>query len=825
MKSEGAKDIGLFAVLVVVCLLVSWQALAAQEVPASQQPSPTLPSPPVSAKSSPPPLLQVYNFSMDDTGSSQRNALQQAVPDSLFLRIVGEPRLETRRIREPFTPGTPPSGRGISETPGSQSRLGGQSQYVLEGKLLWIEARASDTTSPASASGFLVVKYSLRKTAPNPESKPLIDRDESTTLALLPMTIQKISNEIIEALLPFKKVSVSIGPMNLGDLPESRRPFYAENLPGLLRSELLSHGWIDLVHEGDQPDFSITEAVHRQKDTKNYELEITIHKGEAEIAGPPKQIRPETEVLAAQLQLANQVVESLESAKALSLAGGGEIATPSRDDYLKAAQLHEKTDPDSAIVLYRRALELDSTNTETKLALAWLYFRKDQADEVLKLLSGPDAKERPAAQFLRSLAFARQGDKDNALAAANQCVALASQIATCHWWRGQLFVNKGDFARAVEDLEAAIELDPTDSDYYEDLARVDEKLERYDAAIAVLDDGRRKTHDAARLTATANETRRRAAAHSIEEGKPSDGLRFALAANAEEPKSEWGLRLAGVAYHELHNLPEAERCLRDALDVKETALAYGELAAIRLDKGKKDEAFTLAEKALELDRSYLWPLTIIQAGVTDAEDARKVIAWLTDYCAKNPSARDALLVWAYISEFLPGQPEEIEPLYQAYVASTKSVPYGEWTEGWANLAELDLMEGKYADAETVARELLKLEKKPEWQIAMLMYVWISQVLQGKCEAAQVSLRAFADSLLQRDLVGARLGWSFRGIHRFMQRKAIQSALDPATSELIESAFTAVESEPIESAKIESFHAKVNALPAASCQGHSSPPGS
>lgn len=265
---------------------------------------------------------------------------------------------------------------------------------------------------------------------------------------------------------------------------------------------------------------------------------------------PLSETGPDTEVLAGQLRLATRILDALKTSSALVTSGANAAIEPSSEAYLKATAAYEKSDPEVSIVLYRRALELNSMNTEAKLSLALAYLSRSDAEEALKVLKGGDVDGSAPGQMLRSSAFAFLNDWEKAMDAINRAIKIDPQQDVCYWWRGRLLAEQEQYAAAFADFERAMKLDPNDPDYYQDTARVNEELGKYDRAAAVLESGRNQLPEDQGLRDSLNDTRRRAAVYflSSDHNDPNKALGFALAAARDDQTSEGGHRLAGIAY-------------------------------------------------------------------------------------------------------------------------------------------------------------------------------------------------------------------------------------------------------------------------------------
>src|SRR5436190_8769543 len=84
------------------------------------------------------------------------------------------------------------------------------------------------------------------------------------------------------------------------------------------------------------------------------------------------------------------------------------------------------------------------------------------------------------------------GDREGAIAACTRILNRASlssrERTEAHAWRGQHFLNGGDFDRAIGDLDEAIRLDPTVANSYNNRGLCHAQKGNYDRAIGDFDE-------------------------------------------------------------------------------------------------------------------------------------------------------------------------------------------------------------------------------------------------------------------------------------------------------------------------------------------------
>jgi len=265
-----------------------------------------------------------------------------------------------------------------------------------------------------------------------------------------------------------------------------------------------------------------------------------------------------------------------------------------RDDLAGEAQL--------AVASYRRALDLDPTYAPAWAAMSqaifWGYANVD----------GP--------------ASGQQAARAEAMAAAEQAVALAPELAEAYSARGFLRTIIGwDWAGARSDFERAVALDPGNSEIRQGYAR------NLLAPIGLLAEARAGALLATRLDPLSNsawtslaaihlaegdlDRARQAASRSLElrpkqdfpatylalvellEGRPEQALQAAQQCAAEL----FRLQLSAVALHDLGRRAEAQVAL-DQLIARHATQGPFQIATVHAWRGELDQAFRWLDRAL-----------------------------------------------------------------------------------------------------------------------------------------------------------------------------------------------------------------------------------
>lgn len=132
--------------------------------------------------------------------------------------------------------------------------------------------------------------------------------------------------------------------------------------------------------------------------------------------------------------------------------------------------------PNDAEQAFSRAIELDPEHVGAYTGRATLMVvlqREDEAlsdlDRVLSL--SDDVNERYEAHRLRAAVHMRRGDMNALLEEAESMIAVNPTWANSYQFRARVWVERGEWARAVVDLTTALEREPRASNNPDELAR------------------------------------------------------------------------------------------------------------------------------------------------------------------------------------------------------------------------------------------------------------------------------------------------------------------------------------------------------------------
>lgn len=98
----------------------------------------------------------------------------------------------------------------------------------------------------------------------------------------------------------------------------------------------------------------------------------------------------------------------------------------------------------------------------------------------------PDKPEpRTGYEYVdRGMEHARRGEMECALGACAEAIRLDAKLPTAYACRGAALNNKGDYLKALEDFNSALELQPGNGDFYHSRAQIHGKLDQMDEALA-----------------------------------------------------------------------------------------------------------------------------------------------------------------------------------------------------------------------------------------------------------------------------------------------------------------------------------------------------
>lgn len=710
--------------------------------------------------------LTIHDFSLAETveQSTYYSALQKAIPDALYLYFLSNPRLQVSRDPTVFRSKADVSPES-SVLPGNQQSP--ESLYMLAGKITPVGVRSdSEQGSQLAGHRLFILQYQIWEQA-NPHDDPKqkgAPGSLATTTSELLDNLNLVAQAVVDILVPTQKLTLSLAPVQVDGFPDQTRRFYEANLLGLLRSSLLQSGLVQLTDTAQSGAYKLTESAHVRGD--RCDVRANLVRPDGKVVDVPPEEGPKERILDTQARSTQNLIDALRIENGSALPGEVPSVSASASEYIESGNRYQGVDPELAVALYRKALALDASNTTARQSLANNLLNLDRPKEVVDVLNNP------------------KDSRDHLL------------LALAYW---KLKENE----RTVAELKAGLKLAPKDPQYYERAATLFEDLGDYDGAATTLDTGRRTIGDK-KLSTLTNEVRRRGAAALINNGKPEQALPLALAALKEEPQSEWGNRLAGIAYLQMKDKDQArgEKYLKKAIDINPTAYAATELGILRLEQKRYEEAQKLGQQAIELDSGYSGGYSVIVDEIEDRAkldphqarvDAGEAVSWLKQFWNQKPSALTAVATLSQIQIVYVGtSPQEMHELYLIDERAVQGIPYAEWLPGWTNLVEQAMLDGHFEEAARVANELLKIELPPRYRVNVAFYSWLEYLLLGDCEKFQAYLSGFVDYVRRPELQGFQNPWLFDGTRRFIAVQSRDGSLTKQATDLIDSALTLLE---------------------------------
>jgi len=751
--------------------------------------------PPADVKSSPsaPALVQlsIHDLSLEVTEpSAYYQALQKAIPDTLYLHFLEQPRLQVSRDPTVFQSKADFS-RQVTATAGD----GGQSRdstYLLVGKITPVEVHLQNVPeSQLSGHHLFILQFQIleqvgREADPKLKLRPI---SVATTTSELLDTLNQVTQQVVETLVPVQKLALSVASVRVDGFPARTQRFYESNLLSLLRSSLLESGLIQLTDNPEAAAYKLNETARVHDDV--CEVSTNLKRPDGTVIDIPLEKGPTAQILETHTRATEELIDALRIENSSPLSRDATSSSRlTAGEYVEAANRYQRIDPELALALYRKALTLDASDRTARQSLASSLLTLDRPKEVLDLLKNPaDSRDR----LLRAIAY--RGLKDN--------------------------------KRTVEELNAGMIPPPDDTQYYAQAATIFEDLGDYEAAAAALETGRRTTNDT--KLESPSEVRRRGAAALIHNGKPDQALPLALDSLREEPLSEWGLRLAGIAYIRTGEAIKGEEYLIKALNIKPTAYAATELGRLRLTEKKYDDARAFGQQAIRLDPQYEAGYYILVSEINDRAEsepaqvslaAREVVGWLKHFWQENPSARTSVIALTAVQMLYVGtSAREIHELYEIHNQALQGVTCAAWQPGCLNLVEIAMLDGRFDEASKRATELLKIDLRPGYRVNMAFYSWMADLLLGDCEKFRTDFSAFAEYVQRPELQGLQNPWFFEGTKRFLDARSQEGAINSQASNLINSALALLESKPFTKEAIQKFETDSSRLVDRACGRH------
>jgi tetratricopeptide (TPR) repeat protein len=149
----------------------------------------------------------------------------------------------------------------------------------------------------------------------------------------------------------------------------------------------------------------------------------------------------------------------------------------------------------NGVTSFRRAIALDSSNLESYVNLATLYYFSGQLDSAklwLKYVLKRNPEEANTYNTFCQV-YLVEGDHQNALIAINKALQIIPREPYFLNNRGQVYLEMGDAEKALEDINASILTDPTNAWAYRNKGRYYLEKGQFDQAVRLLEDAANRT--------------------------------------------------------------------------------------------------------------------------------------------------------------------------------------------------------------------------------------------------------------------------------------------------------------------------------------------
>ena len=213
---------------------------------------------------------------------------------------------------------------------------------------------------------------------------------------------------------------------------------------------------------------------------------------------------------------------------------------------------------------------------------------------------GEDCEAEDCQQWGRRLAEGlahyeddRYGDAAEMFTALLDAPSLAAPWrAAAFDWRGHLYHLTGQYRKALEDLDLAVELDPEDAEYWVDRGQTYHSLERYDEALADFDRAIELRPEDAGAIASRGETYRLMERYD-------EALADLNRAIELQPEYAWAIASRGRTYCSLERYDEALADLNRAIELDADDWDFYGRALVYHALGRRDQAQADLAAAIE----------------------------------------------------------------------------------------------------------------------------------------------------------------------------------------------------------------------------------
>ena len=283
----------------------------------------------------------------------------------------------------------------------------------------------------------------------------------------------------------------------------------------------------------------------------------------------------------------------------------------------------EKKLLDQAEAELKKAVSLDPEQVDAHNQLGLIYYQKGNFDLALEEFKLALAwTGYPEIHHNLSLAYDKTGRKDEAMTAIDEALRLDPNYVDAHNQAGNLFLNRGDLAKAAAHFEAAIRIDPRNSSAYNNLGLIYSSQGKTELAVQYC-------RQAVFLDPNSPDAHNNLGSIYLNQSLFQEGMVELKKAIALRPDYKNALINLGMAYFGLKDYAMAEREYRQAIELdRDYADGYTQIGLLYLEKSDFSQALSSFQEVLRLhpaDALAYYSLGKAQRGLGQIDQA--ILSW------------------------------------------------------------------------------------------------------------------------------------------------------------------------------------------------------
>ena len=426
--------------------------------------------------------------------------------------------------------------------------------------------------------------------------------------------------------------------------------------------------------------------------------------------------------------------------------------------------------PSLAILMFRKAIELNKDYVEPQLRLAEIYM--DEADyeaaivEYQQVVSS--APSRSAARYGLGLAYSRKGEYGDAIREFQEALRLVDDAKTKATWQkslGDAYLGSESYENAVRWYRSAESI-AADPELSVSLARAYLMGNRSDEQVRTLETALKRFPKSAEirneLAAAYNRNGRQYYGDAWENRRPYEDVlkefEKSIALNIDDPaikaeayaykgaivgslldkkdlpggialveesvkldaSGEWNHRVLGVLYAEAKRSEEAIKMFKRAIELEPTAIAYHALAGVYRAMKEHRLALENAQQALKIEPDHTAALEEVAIAHLNLQEYDRAVEALNKYLGLQPKSP-----WAF-TELARAHywKKDYERAMTALQEALKLDP--EYFSAYDLMAEIHIKKEEYGEALQVLQRALPLNPKSVSTRANLAFLYFRQ---------------------------------------------------------------------------------------------------